>query len=509
MLSARCDRCGAAVSTRAVLCPVCHALVGDLFGGPTIADVDDDVVAEDFDAPTLRMPVPLATQPSLAPPDPLDPPTVRIKGVRRGDRALASFEEPTGAITPKKADGPAPVATAPSAPASSTHARQVPAPVFDGPPTDPTGAADDPFAPRLTTPIHHNGILRSPTDAVVLGDAGDIAGSLLIEQPSGDVDNDFLSAATGAGLRQMVPVQVYLGRDIAEALTAEVVLRIKDGVDIDWVPLSAHERLVVAEIDGRRPIARLESRLGMAGDDLKLTLALLLDKGVVGPAGVALKRRSAPAGNAAGDDDNTVPAPAPPKGARSLLASMFDERPVQGDHVGLHDLPTAPMRAVVARADRAQARQFHAAALQAVQDGDMARGWQLACLAREADPDDARARETIARWPEIVAAGRTSDDARLYARAIRKESLGDVAGALALLREVVQKNGAHAPAWNRLGLLLMIVDKDFDAATAAFERAAALDPDDATYRNNLGKAADAAERRGVAGVLRRLARPRR
>lgn len=73
------------------------------------------------------------------------------------------------------------------------------------------------------------------------------------------------------------------------------------------------------------------------------------------------------------------------------------------------------------------------------------------------------------------------------------------------VRQAVIEDAQNAPAWNRLGLLLLVIDTDFDAAAAAFERAVTLAPDDASYRNNLGKAADAAQRRGLIGVLRRLA----
>lgn len=556
MSSPRCDRCGSAVPRGGVLCPICHAFVDGHFDGPTRDDdrlpqANSDALDEALNGPTAASPLPSPTLTSMAGEQAFDPPTERIKNVRRND-ALASFEEPTVAIVARRPAAPRPVELPPVDPEPPTLERPRPSlstspsssSLFhEPPPTDPI-TPQDPFAPRLTAPIHHNGILRSATDAVILGDAGDIAGSLLIEQPSADVDDDFLTSSTGAGHRLLVPVQVYIGRDIAEALTPEVVLRIKDGVDVNWVPLSPFERHVVREIDGTRPIARLQARLQLPGDELKLALALLLDKGVVAPVGVALKSKNKAAVGPAhdpdetmqvpprlvtpaplrppapppaldrgdvGDDDHTAPAPAassPVRGARSLLASMFDEHPVAAPGPAREASSLAMQRTRVAKGDRLQAARLHAGSVQASAEGDAARAWQLAVLATAADPDHPRSKDALERWSDAVAAAPMALDARCYAQAVRKESLGDVQGALGLLRQAVVANDRNAAAWNRLGLMLIAVEKDLDAAALAFERAVALSPDDVSFRNNLGKVVDAAAQRGLAGVLRRFGRGR-
>lgn len=568
MVSVRCDRCGNTAPRAGGLCPVCHAVVdgralAGALDGPTTDDMrlparatdasdvpelsDDDldlVEAEPldddgFNGPTVAMAMPeMAASASVGQDyDALDAPTERIAARQR--EALAS-EAPAVVVTgggrgplPVEFDIPVSPVTRQS-PVSGFSDQPSTGPEVSGfgqqPPTD-AAPQPDPFAPRLTAPIHHNGIFRSATDAVILGDAGDIAGSLLAEQPAADLDDGsstrsdddhegFLTERTDAKRRVLVPVQVYIGRDIAEALTPEVVLGVKDGVDVNWIPLSPFERFVVKEFDGVRPLARVQARLQL-GNEIKLAVALLLDKQVLVPVGVALKQKSAPGAVApvrapadqrlhnAGDHTASTAAPRKP---HSLLASMLDEAPVEavptpqtGDH-GHDDATMLLAGTAVASKDPRQGAWLHAQALQCITAGDVARAWQLACLACEADPDNARYRATIDRWADVVATT-GSEDARLYAVAIRRESLGDKVGAMAALRQAIAVNDRNAGAWNRLGLLLITLDKDLDAASVAFERATLLAPDDATFRNNHDKAVDAAERRRLGGGQRITKRP--
>jgi Flp pilus assembly protein TadD len=127
-------------------------------------------------------------------------------------------------------------------------------------------------------------------------------------------------------------------------------------------------------------------------------------------------------------------------------------------------------------------------------------------MAAAAAPDDPRYKETIANWATVVAEHQTPADARLYAQAIRKESLGDAAGAIVLLRQAVAENPDNAAAHNRLGVLLAASHGDLREAVAALERAVALAPDDASFRNNLGKVVASAERKGMASILRLIGR---
>jgi hypothetical protein len=307
------------------------------------------------------------------------------------------------------------------------------------------------------------------------------------------------------------PLSVFDG----EGGAPEVVLRIQDGVDVNWLPLSPLERFVIKEFDGVRPLARVQTRLQL-GNEIKLTVALLLDKQVIVPVGVALKQRSAPGAvpsvptpadqprHKAGDGTSSAVTPRKP---HSLLASMFDEGvadngPSAQPADNIHDDVTMLLSGDASEnSDPRQGAWLHAQVLQCIATGDVARAWQLACLACEADPENPRWRATVDRWADVVAnAG--SEDARLYAMAIRRESLGDKVGAMAALRQAIAVNDKNAGAWNRLGLLLITLEKDLDAAGVAFERATLLAPDDATFRNNHDKAVDAAERRRLGGVQR-------
>jgi Flp pilus assembly protein TadD len=561
MVSVRCDRCGSAAPRTGGLCPVCHAVVDGralavALDGPTTDDMslpardtdpssDDDldlVEAEPldddgFNGPTvaIAMPQMAVSSPAGRDYDALDAPTEPIASRLRAP-LLIELDFPVSSETRQSAvhgfgDLPS------TGPALGD---------FDHQPSTDAAPHHDPFAPRLTAPIHHNGIFRSATDAVILGDAGDIAGSLLVEQPAADmngldgIDDDspegFLTEPTDAKRRVVVPVQVYIGRDIAEALTPEIVLQVKDGVDVNWLPLSPFERFVVKEFDGVRPLARVQTRLQFGNEstpllkrqdvessklfdraavEIKLTVALLLDKQVLAPVGVALKQTSAPGAVAQvlapadqpfhNPKDHTASA-ATPRKPHSLLASMLDE--ADDDDVptksagSIHDEATMLLvGGAGASPDPRQGAWLHAQALQCITAGDVARAWQLACLACEADPDNTRYRATLDRWADVVATT-GSEDARLYAMAIRRESLGDKVGAMAALRQAIAFNDKNAGAWNRLGLLLITLDKDLDAAGIAFERATLLAPDDATFRNNHDKAVEAADRRRLGGVQR-------
>jgi hypothetical protein len=453
MVSARCDRCGSLLQPRESICTTCSFFV-------------DIVGAHVIDAPTEAAPL--------------------------------ALDAPTDVIA-----RPVPV--------DSRERRRV----LDGfaslPPTDPSGWGEDPFAPRATAQVHR-ALFASNADAVVLGDPSDIAGSLLVDQPDVDADaDDFLEAPTDGERRQFVPVQLYLGRDVAAALTPDVVLCLRPGIDVAWVPLSPLERRVLQHIDGARPVARVQALSGLTGDTVRLALALLFDKGVLQPAGLAQARTpsssppaAAPASPSSSssqglitvdDAQSTMSMKRPaPRQARSILASLLGESSsptgpgVVDDDV--HRRPTSLFSVASARrSNAARAASLHAQALQALDRGQAARGYQLARLALDIEPDNARYRETVERWGDVV--GRKTptiaDDARLYAEALKIEDAGDVDGAIALLRRVIVENDKHAAAWNRLGLLLLGWERDVDGASAAFERAVLLDPAEPSFRTNLGK----------------------
>lgn len=484
MSALRCERCGAALPASALVCGVCHTLVIAVAAPPLAGR-----------RTTTSAPTPPVDAPTD---DPFSPRTTVIDDVLVVTTADPLLDAPTVSVRPLRHTKTQPDAS--TAGGSAPWLEEAPAlPIGDDDPFDP-------FAPRAAGPLHAALVLPG-ADGVVLGDAGDIVGSALVGPAAYDA---FLASPTEAGLRAVLPVRVYLGRNIAEALTPDVILRPAADLDTRLVPLSSVERAILAEIDGKRPVARLRVRVGLDADAFGVALALLLDKRAIEVAGVALRAMapSAPqvtffAAAPTPAVEHTVVAvadvtapPAPPlRAAHSIFASLLDEI-------------AAPEPPPPRRPDPARAAALHAQALRDLQTGDLTRAWQLASLAAQLDPEHPRYRATIERWSEHVSratAGRgDADEARLYGEAIAREDAGDVAGALALLRRAVTAHPEHAPSWNRLGVLLLR-ERDVEAAIAAFERAVLLDADDATYRNNLGKvlaldeAGDAAER-----VTRRL-----
>jgi Flp pilus assembly protein TadD len=188
------------------------------------------------------------------------------------------------------------------------------------------------------------------------------------------------------------------------------------------------------------------------------------------------------------------------------VANPFAQPPTAPEVPRQKEPPPRSRGFVIADRGRGQAAQLHAQALADIRDGALGRAWQLACMAAAAAPDDPRYQETIANWAAVVAEHQTPADARLYAQAIRKESLGDAQGAITLLRQAIAENANNAAAHNRLGVLLAASHGDLREAVAALERAVALAPDDATFRNNLGKVAAAAERKGLASLFKLIGR---
>ncbi len=432
------------------------------------------------------------------------------------------------------------------------RAQTVPAPIdlgFTG--SDDATSVNDPFAPQHTAKVHLNRLFRSATDAAVLGDVSDIAESVMVEQPDARGNDDFLVAHTNAEQRVFVPVLVHIGRDIANNLRPEIVLRVVSEAAMR-APLSPFERFVLREIDGQRPVARIQARMNVSTDDLRLALALLLDKGVIEGAGLVRKAQldgdfdgdfdgdeetttivaSTPSVDEDNDDDALeddtlkTKAPADPRSPQSLLQSMLTGRPAQAVPPptpptlppSAWDVPAAPIpsmprpassrqgRGLVIDSARSQAADLYEQCLRDIKNGELARAWQLACMALQASPNEPRYQALIDDWQQVVEENKTREDTRLYAQAVRAESLGDINRAVTLLKSAVAHNPDNAAAWNRLGLNLARNAADLQGAVAALEKATALVPDDAVFRSNLGKAVAAAERRGLAGLLRLIRR---
>lgn len=125
-------------------------------------------------------------------------------------------------------------------------------------------------------------------------------------------------------------------------------------------------------------------------------------------------------------------------------------------------------------------------------------------VAQTLAPDDPRFSDALMNWRAFVALHETAPDQRAFARAIRAEALGDIQGAVELLRQATSMNPNHANAWNRLGLLLARTH-DLPAAIDALSRAVELAPNDPSILANFSRVAEAHEHSvGLDGKLRAL-----
>jgi Flp pilus assembly protein TadD len=146
--------------------------------------------------------------------------------------------------------------------------------------------------------------------------------------------------------------------------------------------------------------------------------------------------------------------------------------------------------------DHTKAAALHAQCIRELKNGSVERAHQLARQALNAAPDITLYRDTLAEWPQFVAAHRTPDDVRAKAQAVLAEEAGDFEKALTLLRQSVATNPKNASAWNRLAVLLATRKGDIAGAVDAAQKAVELVPDDATYLSNFTKFAALADKGG-------------
>lgn len=70
-------------------------------------------------------------------------------------------------------------------------------------------------------------------------------------------------------------------------------------------------------------------------------------------------------------------------------------------------------------------------------------------------------------------------------RAVQLERSGKIEEAIAVLDQGISKLPQPAPLYNRLGMILLNQRKDYERASALFQKAADLDPDNSAYMMNL------------------------
>lgn len=139
---------------------------------------------------------------------------------------------------------------------------------------------------------------------------------------------------------------------------------------------------------------------------------------------------------------------------------------------------------------RGKAQALFDDAMRDYQAGRIGAARMNAKLAAIYDPGNEEYRHALEQW-ERAPTGRSRQqvppEVALYERAQEAESEGDVERALQLLREGISLNPDVPAIHNRLGVLLALQKRDYDAAAAAIRRAIELEPDNLHYKNNLGK----------------------
>ena len=70
-------------------------------------------------------------------------------------------------------------------------------------------------------------------------------------------------------------------------------------------------------------------------------------------------------------------------------------------------------------------------------------------------------------------------------RVVQLERSGKIEEAIEVLERGISQLPKPAPLYNRLGMILLNQRRDYAKATALFQKAADLDPDNSTYMMNL------------------------
>jgi hypothetical protein len=171
------------------------------------------------------------------------------------------------------------------------------------------------------------------------------------------------------------------------------------------------------------------------------------------------------------------PAPAP-------QPAMYDPTPAPQNRRA----PTEDMRRK-ARNLMEQAQQDHAV-------GRLGAARMNAKLATIYDPDNEQYKRILAEWERpSTEQGSRPEYVALYEEAQAREDDDDIDGAIALLEKGLRLAPNPAAFHNRIGVLLAMRKRDFERARDEIQKAIALEPGNAHYRNNLGKVVAKANRR--------------
>jgi hypothetical protein len=391
-------------------------------------------------------------------------------------------------------------------------------------------------------------------DPMLLGDP-----TSEINQWFADKSDGFLTAKTSDGLRQVLPTAFYIGGDVQQCLAPEAVLARVPEAEERPQRMSPFELVVWRQIDGQRPVARIEALMGLDQSDVHMALALLVDKRMVHRIGTA----AATSTDAFNDQtmaepvDGLPPTPVgtPPKSEPFGEPSPFSEAGAMYLRLptGVVDLPTGAisilpppasppvvvgtttMRVTTTAAgtethrppsmelavervsmplpgrqeDALRASSLFEHCLSDLDSGNIARAYNFLRMAVDADGTNSMYREAMLGWDALVSSRKCAPDQNSwFAEALQAEQEGRYDKAIELLRLAADRTPNSAALWNRLGVLLATRRKDISGALDALGKAIELEPNNPAYMNNFGKIAALSER-PVAGNAKpsgRLAR---
>jgi predicted Zn-dependent protease len=169
----------------------------------------------------------------------------------------------------------------------------------------------------------------------------------------------------------------------------------------------------------------------------------------------------------------------------------------------------------VSDGQRSKARDLFELAMRDREAGRSSSAKMNARLATIYDPENEQYRRALAEWEEpggssstmqaapvspsqasqVSAVAKRPDYVLLYEEAQTCEEQGDIDRALELLRQGIEQFPSAAAFHNRLGVLLAMKKRDFDAAADAIQRAIELEPENLHYKSNFGKIIQRARQR--------------
>jgi tetratricopeptide (TPR) repeat protein len=383
---------------------------------------------------------------------------------------------------------------------------------------DESTRADVEAGVDVTEPVLIRASTPSPfgPDPLLLGDP-----TAEVNQFFTDKSDGFLTAKTSDGLRHVLPAAFYIGGDVQQCLAPDAVLDRVHDAEQRSLRMSPFELVVWRQINGQRPVARIEALMGLDASDVHMALALLVDKRMIHRIGTATASAfdehtnaepidpAVPAGRDHGFDE---PSPFGDAGSLYLrLPTGVLDLPTGAISI-LQPAPTAPELskpattvasemaiervAVPTPQDEAlRASSWYEQCLSDLDAGNIARAYNFLRMAVETDANNAVYRDAMMGWDALVTARqRGPDQNRWFAEALQAEQEGRHDKAIELLQLAAARTPNSAALWNRLGVLLATRRKDVQGALDALGKAIELEPSNPAYMNNFGKIAALSER---------------